>query len=377
MGWKLGYDNTESDQTFYVRHSNPSYKKFINLMTGQNLNKKLEIEFNATKSSYSMKYAIDMKNIFFYQMPYYQRLSILDTLTFDFQVAQKKKAIKLIDFDILPILKFAINNESERFPFSIYFKYGHYESSRSQPYDNRATYDFSKIVKSMLPCKRFGVTISHVNSRDLFFLNRNFTFIYKINTSVNKMHGYEDNLKLSATLKTIFDIHEFSKLLTLGINNQFSIKRSFIKSNISNTNRNSQNREYNESHVLSLYECHSKLIGANLLNTPYVIENGSNFYIQNILMIRAKNFPFLKDSDFFSRIEPHFGLETIFVPEIHKNRLQIDKSFKFIYTLGVSIKLTDYMYVDFNIYTNAINTKLSKDMINRFRINLDISTGIK
>jgi hypothetical protein len=385
MVLKLGYDNTEFDQTFYITHVNQNWHKFISKITNQfGINKKLEVQFNTTKSPYSLKYAFKFNNLFFYRInKNYNLNNFFDILSFDIEIAQKKKMIKLINFDILPVVKFSINNDSEKFPCSLDFKFGNYQASRIQYYDTNRNYDFSKVIKSMLPYFRTGVSLNTHQSNNLNLWDRDVHLIYKASAAINRIHNYEDNIKLSTTIKTLFDLCSlYRNKFTIGFTNELIIKKSFIRENmlefqklIKEENIKHSNREYSQHHVLSGYECHSKLVGINFLNTETLIENGSNFHIHNVSVFRLKNIPYLS-GEVLSRIEPFFGFETLFIPEFKQQIFDFKKSFRLVYSLGISLRLTDYMYVDFSIYTSSKNTKFKKDLLNRFRINLDISTSI-
>jgi hypothetical protein len=244
------------------------------------------------------------------------------------------------------------------------------------------------LVKSMLMHYRTGLSMSYNKdfTGDLF--GKTFDNSSKIKLCFNRIHNYEDNLKLTATHKTFFDLYkEFNYFLKLRISNEFTVKRSFIRpSNYlfgsqASTSKNSFSNSsiYKEHHVLSGYNCHSKLLEISLLNTENSIDNGCDFVIQNIFTTRLKEIPIFKNNEVLSRINPYFSLETLFLPnqlnspDGFKTLKDIRKTCRYVYTAGLSIALNDYMHIDLAFYSGASeNVKIKKELLNRFRININI-----
>ena len=147
---------------------------------------------------------------------------------------------------------------------------------------------------------------------------------------------------------------------------------------IKKTKGNNKYKTYDEHHLLSRFECHSKILEMNLLNTENIIENGSDFYLQNVAKIRLKNISIFKNNEVLSRLEPYLGFETIFLPEFittsnNKHKFDIVNSFKFIYSIGLSLKLLENVYIDFAFYSRASNNmKIKKSLVNSFRITLSM-----
>lgn len=388
---QIGYDHKDSGETLYFKFPFKKYHLLIHKLTGQkDINKPLMFKLDHTKSSYGLKYGAKFQNIFYYRINPENSDKTLQLLNFNLIVSQKTKLIKLVNFDVSPIVKLSMHNVSSQFPFNLSFKFGKYQGSRIQHFDNteQDNYDLSKVVKSLLPFYRSCLNLSHSRDFTLNFNNKPVEILTKCSCSLNRIHSYEDNIKLSTNVKIYYDIYEeFKKLFRLRICNEFSIKKSFIISNKKNkkkdfyedSNYGNVSKVYKENHILSGYECHSKLLEMNLLNLDNVIDNGSNFYLQNVLTLRLKDIPSLKDKEILSRINPYFSLETIFLPIYTKgvkdksSEIDFKNSFRYIYTLGVSLSLNDYMHINFGLYTGASNnTKIKKDLVKRFRITLSL-----
>jgi len=399
---QIGYTHKDAGEVFYIKYPLKKYPKLISRLTGQSeINKPLYIKFNNTKSVYSLKYALKFTNLFYYKINESNSNKALQLINFNLILSQKNKMIKLVNFDVLPIISLSMNNESSEFPFNLSFKYGKYQASRTQHFDtsnNTIAYDFSKVLKSMLPFKRTGVRISHSKDFEFNLLGKKYVQVMtKQIAAVNRIHGYEDNLKLTSNVKLIMDFYEeFKNLFRLRLINDLTIKKSFIfphskkkEDPHDDTNYRKICKSYKHHHVLSGYECHSKILEMNLLNVENVIENGSDFFMQNILTLRLKDLPYLKDKEVLSRINPYFSLETIFLPEYYKTNNNITSSsisnknkegsidwknsFRFIYSLGFSIAMNDYMHIDLSLYTAAShNTKIKREFLNNFRISLNM-----
>ena len=388
---QIGYDHTDSGETFYIKYPFKKYPQLISSITNQELiNKPLIFEFNQTKSLYSLKYSMKFQNIFSYRLGRQNSDDFLQLLNFNLQLATETKMIKLINFDVSPIIRLSFQNSSSTLPFTCAFKLGKYQASRTQNFESKdvESVDFSKLVKSMLMHYRTGLSLSYNKdfTGDLF--GKIFENSSKIKLCFNRIHNYEDNLKLTATHKTFFDLYkEFNYFLKLRISNEFTVKRSFIRpsSNLfgsqekksKNTFPNSS--IYKEHHVLSGYNCHSKLLEISLLNTENSIDNGCDFVIQNVFTTRLKEIPIFKNNEVLSRINPYFSLETLFLPnqlnspDGFKTLKDLKKTCRYVYTAGLSIALNDYMHIDLAFYSGASeNVKIKKELLNRFRININI-----
>ena len=96
--------------------------------------------------------------------------------------------------------------------------------------------------------------------------------------------------------------------------------------------------------------------------------------------MRLSNFSLLKDHDIGKLIEPFFSLETIFLPFPSTNKniseITLKDYFRFVFTLGLSLKISDGAYLDFMFHTGGINVPIKLDSINTFRLQLDISTNL-
>jgi hypothetical protein len=389
---QIGYDHKDSGETLYLKYPFKKYPLLISKITGQEgINKPLIIKLDHTKSPYSLKYGAKFQNIFYYRLNQSNDKdnSLLQLLNFNLYLSQKSKLIKLVNFDVSPIIKLSMQNISSYFPFSLSFKCGTYQASRIQHFDSAEYeyYDISKVLKSMLPYFRTGVSLKHNRDFEFNFLNKKFDVMTRHIMALNRIHNYEDNLKLSTGVKIYFDIfEEVKKLFLLRVCNEFTIKKAFIspyknlKSKFGNEDSTNISKKVKEHHVLSGYECHSKLLEMNLLNIENVIENGSDFYLQNQITFRLKEIPYLKDNEILTRVNPYFSFETIFLPLYKKvgnkdKNYEIDfkNSFRYIYTLGLSIALNEYMHINFALYTGASeNAKIKKEHLNRFRITLSL-----
>lgn len=369
-GFQLGYDQLDNGEKIYLKKSLKYYGKLINKITKQDLpNETSIIKFNKINSSTGSKYALKFKNFFFFKMNQYsynhhpkkkfknstntnhsQNNSDSETnniYRFNLEIAKKSKIIKSINFNMTPLITISLNNFFK-------LKYGNYEGSRNQTilFNNKINnieYDFSSIFPSMLPYKRLGMTI-----------NKNFihseNFMENFNISYNKIFDYESNLKLSTIVKS-FHLFKFGDYFNANFYNEFIIKKSFIFS-----------KKVKINHVFSNYFIKSKLIDMYIEQKNKEINNGNNFYIQNITSIRFNELPILKWFELTKRIYPYVSLESFFIP---KYSLNFREFFKFIYNFGFSFNIKDNLFIDFSILTGASkNINIKKKFINSFRIKL-------
>lgn len=356
MVLSLGYENTESESKFFILYKNKNYSNLISKIFKQKLQKKLlEVELNTIKTAYSTKYSIIFRNLLFFKFN-------KDMWNINFEFSSKKQMFKLVNFEISPITKIMLNNEN--IPLTFAFKVGKYQATRDQIFE---LCDYSKLLKSMLPYLRTGLSISHNNTTETKIFGQEFLWLYKTKIGANRIHDYEDNVKLSSSLKTLT---LFDKVLpfktSLSLTNQISFKNSFVYPKKGNNVNNIH--EYRDNHVLSSYSLNSRLVGLNILSEDYLLDNGVKFYIQNTSTLRLTNIPYLRDSDILSRIEPYCALETFFVPNQQTK-------FKYVFSTGISLKVADYMFIDFSLFSTEKNTKLDKNLINRFRIHLELATS--
>jgi hypothetical protein len=374
MGFKIGYNNTESDSKFYCRYQYNKYYILLSKLTKQsNIKKPLVLDFHITKSATELKYGLNFRHFFYYN--FFDK----NLWTFNLDLSTKKKMIKFVNFDILPIIKLSASNTD--IPLTLSLKHGKYQGSREQIFEN---YDYSQVLKSMLPYHRTGLNLSHMRYYDFNFLNRDVLFIHKYKLGYNCIHNYEDNLKTSISFKTLFDIKEF-KFFTLGLSNEIVIKNSFINPISKYKSSQVNDKDFNPHHITSFFECRSKILGFNILNDDKTIDNGVKFYIRNNTIVKLKDIYLIKQNDLFNRLNPYMGIETLFYPikkeNGHNNNipsLDWKNSFKFVFTAGLSIQVNNYMSVDLSFYTWAKNTpKLNKNMLNKFRVNMEISTNIE
>ncbi len=124
----------------------------------------------------------------------------------------------------------------------------------------------------------------------------------------------------------------------------------------------------NYNHLFSNYHIKSKIVDMLIEQKNNEINNGNNFYIQNITSLRLSELPIIRYFDLTKKIMPYFSLESIFIPRKSSN---FKDFFKFIYNFGISLQLKDNLFVDFSFLTGASkNISIKKKYINSFRIKL-------
>jgi len=363
MVFSIGYDNTESESKFYITYKYKKYGEIISkLLNIYPIQKQLEVEFNTIKSPFSMKYAFSFRNIFFYKFAN-------SLWTMDFELFSKKKAVRMVNFDVLPGVKFSFSNNSNNFPLTLNIKHGRYQASRDQIFEK---YDFRQIIPSLLPYSATSVSAVHTNYRELKLINDKKLFmIYRAKIGMNKIHLFEDNIKLSGKYKFLFAFNVFDKF-DINFTNETLLQKSFILKS---------NKDHIKPHILSGFDCFSKILGMNIISSEqsHVLNPGTTVCLRNNLTVRLSNFSFFKDNDIAKLIEPFFSLETIFLPFTDKKNLSevtVMDYFRFIFTFGISLKIADSAYLDFMFYTSGINVPVKQDNINKFRLQLDISTNL-
>lgn len=427
MVLKFGYDNTESENKLYITYKSLKYAEIVSklLTEPRRINRPLEIELSKVNSAFGLKYQINLKNIFFFKLLNNQIFS------FDIELSQRHKMSKLINYNINPYFKLSLVNN--KLPLILSFKSYNIQPSRKQIFDNNR---FFPVLASLLPYKVNIISLKHFNNKQFKLFNfkikplRNsdFTyentnlFLYKTKLSFGSISGYQNFLKVSSGYKVLIDIpiyftnnnnfidnkfkHNNSEdyYFSIGINSENFVKKSFcnfsnnlrtitIKDKISsiaskvsdtNINHNKLKEKFhykNYNHVITNFDCYSKLLGANILSREDYIDNGEDFYIHSINSIRLKNIKIIRDIDFINRIEPYAGIEMVYKPNIKKfNCTDSVKSFTnnitLICSLGISLKLQEYLYLDFMFKSWSFNSIIDHDKINKFRVGLEISANI-
>ena len=382
MSLKLGIENDESGSKFIVEYTNKNYTKNLSNILGTKIfNEPLKASFIISGSSYYFKYALNLKNFFFIQLNEKIWSSNLE-------ISSKKKMIKLVNFDILPVIKFTTTNNE--YPLSISLKYANYRGSSEQHFGN---YDYSQILKSLLPHNRIGIGIKYEDSIDF---NENISgknlkenlLLYRFKIKSNKIFNYENSLKFIFSTKYLKDFDILNQC-SLGLSNETHFKTSYIfneKNNIKgNEGSNSDDIiSFNPNHLLSANEAISRILGVNVSGLQKEINLGQNFYISNYTHLKLKNFKFLEEYGFLYLIEPFIGFETLFVPTYLKNNkkvtnnyslssINLAKSFKLIGCMGISIKVHESMSIDFTLKTSAKNIdNIDTSLINKFRMNMNL-----
>lgn len=355
MGLELGLNQLEKGKKFFLSYPVKYYNKFLSKLTNQdNPSESLLIKFYTLTSTYSNKYAFKMKNFFFYKTIKGKMINI------NAEVSTKSKMMRMINFDITPIFKLTMNN----LIMNPSLKYGRYYANRNQILNG--SYDFSKVLKSMLPYHRIGLSLLHI----VPIIDSS---IYRIKATFNKIFNYEDNIKLTNQIKTAFIIP--LKIASLMVNNDFIIKKAFIipqrlhPSELVYLSSSASAPIYKEHHILSGFLCQSRLLEMNMMNKDNEIDNGIDCYANNVLTLRFGEFSFLPQNDIIQRIYPYMSLEAFFFPNKYSNRIK--EAFQYIYSLGVSIKLPNNFFLDLSLHTGSSdNISIKKSFLNRFRIKI-------
>jgi hypothetical protein len=414
-GIQLGYDQLDNGEKIYAKIPLKFYGKFISKITHQNIpDEKSTLKFYKYSSSFGNKYALKFHNFFYFKLNQdnynYQNkkrqnkfnnnnttntnininkndinkknndkakeLNNNDNKTqksniennsknddnsvdeknndkiyrFNFEIAKKSKIINSINFEMNPLLKISLSN-------FLKLKYGNYHGSNNQPLlfnnlisNNKTQYDFSSIFPSMVPYQRFGFSFNKN------FYNTSENNIHNLKLSFNKIFEYESNIKLSNILKSNY-IFNFCSICNILFTNELIIKKSFVFW---------KKMKYN--HIFSNYHIKSKIVDMSIEQKNNEINNGNNFYIQNISYFRLYELPILKYFDLTNKIMPYFSLESFFIPRKSTN---FKDFFKFIYNFGVSLQLKENLFIDFSFLTGATkNITIKKKHLNSFRIKL-------
>ena len=404
-GIQLGYDQLDNGEKIYAKIPLKFYGKFVSKITNQNIPEENSIlKFYKHTSSSGNKYALKFHNFFYFKLN--QELlnnrnkkrinkynnnnsthiynkkdennnnkeNIIESnnkiknetekeidnnsdiikndkiYRFNFEIAKKSKIINSINFEMNPLLKITLNK-------LLKIKYGNYNGSNNQPIlfnnaisNNKIQYDFSSIFPSMIPYKRFGVSFNKS------FYSNSLNNIHNLKLSFNKIFEYESNIKLSNILKSqyIFNTFNFCNIL---FSNELIIKKSFVFL-----------KKIKYNHLFSNYHIKSRVVDMLVEQKNNEINNGNNFYIQNITYFRLFNLPILKYFDLINNVMPYFSIESFFIPRKSSN---FKDFFKFIYNFGISLKIKDNLFIDFSLLTGATkNINIKKKHLNSFRLKL-------
>ena len=392
-GIQIGYEQLDNGEKIYAKIPLRFYGKFISAISKQNIpNQKSVLKFYKHSSSSGNKYALKFHNFFYFKInqeslnnrnkiktiknsndkinkiikdnkkedddktkiqnePSNNEINTSSSIyKFNLELAKKSKIINSINFEMSPLLKVSLNN-------LIKLKYGNYHGSNYQSIlfnnkisNNKTQYDFSTIFPSMIPYKRFGLSFN------TSFYNSNKNNIHNLKISYNKIFDYESNIKFSNILKSnyIFNVNNFCNILFC---NELFIKKSFVFL-----------KQVKYNHLFSNYHIKSKIVDMSIEQKNNEINNGNNFFIQNISYFRLCELPLFKHFELFKKIMPYFSFESFFIPRKSSN---FKDFFKFIYNFGVSLQLKDNFFVDFSFFTGATkNISIKKKYINSFRIKL-------
>ena len=392
-GIQIGYEQLDNGEKIYAKIPLRFYGKFISAISKQNIpNQKSVLKFYKHSSSSGNKYALKFHNFFYFKInqeslnnrnkiktiknsndkinkiikdnkkedgdknkiqnePINNEINTSSSIyKFNLELAKKSKIINSINFEMSPLLKVSLNN-------LIKLKYGNYHGSNFQSIlfnnklsNNKTQYDFSTIFPSMIPYQRFGLSFN------TSFYNSNKNNAHNLKISYNKIFDYESNIKFSNILKSnyIFNVNNFCNILFC---NELFIKKSFVFL-----------KKVKYNHLFSNYYIKSKIVDMSIEQKNNEINNGNNFFIQNVSYFRLSELPIFKHFELFKKIMPYFSFESFFIPRKSSN---FKDFFKFIYNFGVSLQLKDNFFVDFSFFTGATkNISIKKKYINSFRIKL-------
>ena len=363
-GIKLGYDQLDNGEKIYAKFPLKFYGKFISKITKQNIpEEKSVLKFYKLSSSSGNKYAFKFNNFFYFKLNQDLHKKKLNDnnkeketkednkiYKFNFEIAKKSKIINSLNFYMNPMIKITMNNFMK-------LKYGNYFGSHNQPLlfndtisnnTNKTQYDFSSVFSSMIPYKRIGISF-----------NKNFSSennIHNLKLSYNKILEYESNIKLSNILRSSY-VFNFLNYFNILFSNEFIVKKSFVFQ-----------KKVKYNHIFSNYHIKSKIVDMQMEQKTNEINNGNNFYIQNLTFLRFFDLPILKHFEITKKIMPYFSLESFFIPRKSSN---FKDFFKLIYNVGVSFQIKENLFVDFSFFAGATkNISIKKKHINSFRIKL-------
>ena len=375
-GISLGYDQLDNGEKIYIKFPLKFYGKFISAITQQNIpDEKSILKLYRLSSSSGNKYAFKFNNFFYFKLhqdnlnkrknninecmceinnkkdEQKEKESTEDKIyRFNLEIAKKSKIINSLNFDMNPLIKITMNN-------FLKLKYGNYYGSHNQPIlfnnllsnnNNKIQYEFSSVFPSMIPYKRAGISFNKIFSSE--------NNIHNLKLSFNKIFEYESNIKLSNILKSAYTFN-LSNYFNILFSNELIIKKSFVF-----------HKKVKYNHIFSNYHIKSKIVDMNIEQKNNEINNGNNFYIQNVTFLRFFDLPILKHFELTNKIMPYFSLESFFIPRKSSNFKDFSK---FIYNVGVSYQIKENLFVDFSFLTGSTkNISIKKKHINSFRVKL-------
>jgi hypothetical protein len=340
-----------------ISHNFRNYERWMSKFTNQTYEPTpLTLGLKMEHSSNFKKWDLTFKNLFFYNIN--NNLWEIDLL-----LNYTTKKIKYINFDVYPNYKLTFT--SDTVPLKLTLKHGQYQSSRNQ---DIVGHDFSKVIQSMLPYSKSSISCKLLYGNTFWFGKDHLSLYSYAKAGYNKIHKYEDNLKLSGSVKAVYENNTFTDLFTIQLSNRFTVKKSLP--GVFDT------RNFEEPHITSGYDFNSKILGFNILETESVIDNRNNFMIQNLFELRLKNLWFLKLRN-LNNFEPFICFETLFVPHYTEGNINWTNSLKFIATTGVSIRIQDYLTFDISLYTMAKSTpSIKPSLVNGIRININLESDL-
>lgn len=312
------------------------------------------IELMKSDSVNSTKYNMNIRNFLFF--PINKKFFFANMVISSRQVNKK-----MVNLNFSPYFEFHLYNNS----IPIEFKYKNFwvEANRNQIFE---TCNYSNIVKSLFNYKVDQIEVSSVKSHEL---GTNF-LISRAKLKLGRIHNYEDFIKLSLGGKVILNVPIPTDQFKLSVISELKLKKSFIFNKQSNDNDKS-------SHILSEYDCHSKILGIGILNDENTLLTGSNYIIQNNLSFRLEDLKIFDNWNFLKVFSPYFAIENIVRPintNIGFNLTNLNYSL--IYAFGISLKLNESFYLDFLLKTNSYNLNIDHSKIDKFRLGIEITTNL-
>ena len=224
----------------------------------------------------------------------------------------------------------------------------------------------------MLPYSKSALGIEYFHRDNYNFLNNPLFSIIKVKGAYNKIHSFEDNIKILSSIKSIYEINNLTDHFKIQLTNQLNVKKSFIGI----LDRKKKN-DTKDNHITSGFDFRSKILGINFMERESIIDNRSDFIIQNHFELRLKDFEFLRKRN-IAVFEPFIGFESIIVPHYNREKINWETSLKFIFNAGISIRLNEHMTFDISLFTKAKSQpEIKPNLINRIRINVNINSNLE
>ena len=108
MGLEVGYNQIDKGEKIYLKYPFKTYNTYLSKLTKQSHpTENFLIKLYTLSSAYGSKYAIKLRNFFFYN---FNNRNQNDICRFNFEISKKSKLIQMINFDISPIIKLTMNN---------------------------------------------------------------------------------------------------------------------------------------------------------------------------------------------------------------------------------------------------------------------------